>query len=84
MRYSWLSNFGFCGRVADFETAANAPSEKRNVLPVASVTGEEAAERRFERGDTAYSPRFREEKPSAAVDELRFRPLCRVFRIDGG
>ena len=30
------------------------------------------AERRFERADTAYSPRFREEKPSADDDELRF------------
>ena len=38
---------------------------------VSGWAGEEAAERRFERADTAYSPRFREEKPSAAADELR-------------
>ena len=28
--YSWLSNYGFGGREADFETAANAPSGKRD------------------------------------------------------
>ena len=32
--------------------------------------GEEAAERMSERGDTAYSPRLREEEHSAAADEL--------------
>ena len=28
-------------------------------------------ERRFERADTAYSPRFREEKPSATADDIQ-------------
>ena len=40
----------------------------------AGEVGEEVAERLSERGDTAYSPRLREEEHSAAADELRAPP----------
>ena len=43
----------------------------------AGEVGEEAAERMSERGDTAYSPRLREEEHSAAADELA-QPRVRV------
>ena len=46
----------------------------------AGEVGEEAAERMSERGDTAYSPRFREEEHSATTDELA-QPRVRVSLV---
>ena len=47
----------------------------------AGEVGEEAAERMSERGDTAYSPRFREEEHSAASRRTRTTPSEGEFGI---
>ena len=41
-------------------------------------------ERRFERADTAYSPRFREEKPSDTADDIQDLRLAVERRSERG
>ena len=48
-------------------------------VPTGSAAGSGAAERRSERADTAYSPRFRGEEPSAAASRI-----AAIFHISAG